>query len=60
VVYLQCGGKKKVIYDCSIFLGKISLSSESRDRKEVFLFVCCVLFGTGRNGLSVERQWGQA
>lgn len=36
---------EKVIYDCSTFLGKIFLSSESRGRKEV-LFIClfCSVF----------------
>ena len=34
---------KEAIWDCSIFLGKMQLSSESRDRKEGF-FVVVVLF----------------
>lgn len=38
------GKKKKAIWDCSIFLGKMQLSSESRDRKEGFcLFGFCLL-----------------
>lgn len=51
---------EKVIFNCSTFLGKIFLSSESRGREEA-LFIClfCFIFKE-KYGFSVEGHWEQS